>query len=111
MIGHRYPFHEIEKILDWPTAAHLADILGVKTSTIGTWRHRGLSHQQADALASKFNRHGSELWGQVFIDYPQYPDGTDVRPERVRPATGIGGPEHLADQAAEAWMAKHGRAS
>lgn len=90
LIGHRYPLHEIERILDWPTQRELAEILGVSETAIESWKRRGLSHQQADELATRFNHHGVELWGQDFLDAPMYIKGTEPKPERVRPASGIG---------------------
>lgn len=89
-VGHRYALHEVERILDWPTTPELAEILEVPASTIEGWKYRGLSHEQADRIATKFNYHGVELWGQVFLDAPVYPTGTDVKPRRVRPKSGIG---------------------
>ncbi len=83
--GHRYPLHEIERILDWPTQRELADILGVTEVAVESWKYRGLSHKQADELATRFNHHGVELWGQEFLDAPMHPAGTDTRPKRVKP--------------------------
>lgn len=89
-VGHRYALHEVERILDWPSTLELAEILGVPVTTVEGWKARGLSHTQADEIATRFNHHGVELWGQVFLDAPTYPPGTNVKPERIRPTSGIG---------------------
>jgi hypothetical protein len=100
-VGHRYPLHEIERILDWPLEVELAEIFDVKVSTVAGWKRRGLSHRQADELASRLNHTGIELWGMVFEEWPKYPEGTDVTPPRVRPASGIGSHQHQLERAAE----------
>ena len=106
MVGHRYPLHEIEKILGWPLSQDLADIFGVTPGTVEAWKSRGLTHEVADRLASQLNHHGVEVWGQVFIDYPQYPPGTNVKPERVKPTAGLGCQAHMNEQALAAKKAR-----
>ncbi|CAN5530710.1 hypothetical protein BH10ACT1_BH10ACT1_33450 [soil metagenome] len=61
-IGPRYPLHELEEWLGWPTANELASVLGASRAAVKGWRVRGLSERQADELACRFNLHPMLLW-------------------------------------------------
>ncbi|CAN5882859.1 hypothetical protein BH23ACT2_BH23ACT2_26480 [soil metagenome] len=53
--GARYPLHELEILLGWPTANQLTAELGVTAAAVAQWRIRGLSHRMADQVACCFN--------------------------------------------------------
>ncbi|CAN5881659.1 hypothetical protein BH23ACT2_BH23ACT2_24290 [soil metagenome] len=100
--GARYPLHELEVLLGWPTAAQLAAELGVSKMVVAQWRVRGLSHPQADRVACHFNLHPVLLWPE-WVDALTYDvvDPKDLWPPRVsKPLYGVAMPNRLEDVSA-----------
>jgi hypothetical protein len=100
--GHRYPLHELEALIGWPTAYELAAEVGTTVEAVKQWKIRGLSHRQADQLASHFDYHPTLVWGPVWDQMPTYPTGTpesELRPKRERPAYGLGSVAELCERA------------
>lgn len=84
--GARYPLHEIESRLGWPTKRYLADQLGVSIDVVVAWRHRGLSHKQADRVAIAMDLHPAIVWPD-WINNERH-DGPVQRPARLTPPIG-----------------------
>lgn len=101
--GHRYPLHELEALIGWPTAYELAEEVDATVAAVNAWKIRGLSHRQADELAIRFGWHPALVWGAAWTDCPTYPTGTperDLRPKRERPRWGLGSTAELCERAA-----------
>lgn len=94
MCGARYPLHELEALIGWPTAAELAQATGATVAAVDKWRLRGLSHEQADRLAVHFGWHPILVWPE-WIDAERHlaadVDVKALRPVRVTPKMGEAG--------------------
>lgn len=93
-VGARYPLHELEVLVGWPTAAELASATGASVAAVEKWRLRGLSHEQADRLAVRFGWHPILVWPE-WLDAERYAaadvDARALRPARVTPKMGEAG--------------------
>ena len=98
-VGVRYPLHELEALIDWPSKAEMAATVGTSETAVAQWRVRGLSHRQADELAILYGHHPAVVW-PGWLAYEHVPSSplVDRRPARKRPTIhgAIGSPAELA---------------
>lgn len=58
----RFPLAPLLVAANRPTHATVAEVMGVKTTTVHQWVQRGLSTHMADRLAVAFGLHPAEVW-------------------------------------------------
>ncbi len=102
-LAARYPLHELEVLLGWPTANQLAAELGVSKAVVKQWRNRGLSHTRADEVACHFNIHPVLLWPE-WVEARRFDDVDDPKdlnpPRQSKPHYGVALPNRLEDVSA-----------
>ena len=83
----RFPLHDLERLLGWPLAVDLAEDVGATVAAVQQWKIRGVSHRQADQLATLFGYHPTAVWGPAWVDDVKVPadDPRAQHPARVRP--------------------------
>jgi hypothetical protein len=98
----RFPLHDLEALIGWPTARELAEAVGVTVEAVEGWKNRGLSWRQADDLACRFNYPPAFVWGaddwcEAYVP-PDHPRA--ARPPRKRPGPydGVGSASELAER-------------
>jgi hypothetical protein len=61
-VSGRYPLADLEALVGRPSAAELAERMGVSGQVVRQWRCRGLSERQADEVACRLGWWPGLVW-------------------------------------------------
>lgn len=64
----RYPFEPLESFVGAPSVLTFAERLGIDPRQVYRWRERGVTAEQADALAVRAGAISYEIWPQILDD-------------------------------------------